>query len=131
MQVRNIHREAKPDSVTIKRRVYRNLYPEAFNLELTICDVNSLVIKKKTLQEADAVLYRELKFIADKHAPVRNIQQRGRYLPAMSEGSKELIRKRDSLKLLQKESSLTRWELVQVRCTFEAYGPQIWLGSSN
>ena len=56
----------RPDPVTIKRRIYKNFCPEAFNLELSICDVNSLVISETKLQGADAVLYRELKYIADK-----------------------------------------------------------------
>ena len=97
-------RDGRPDPVTIKRRVYKNFCPEAFNVELSICDINFLVISESTLQGADDVLYRELKYIADKHAPVKTIQQRRRYLPALTEESKELIRKRDSLRLLQKGS---------------------------
>ena len=42
--------------------------------------------------------------MADKHAPVRTIQQRKGYLPALSVLSKELIRKRDALRHLQKAS---------------------------
>ena len=102
--VKKITRDGRPDPVTIKRRVYKNFCPEAFNLELSTCDINSLVISEPTLQGADDVLYRELKYIADKYAPIKVIQQRRRYLPALTEESKELIRRRDSLRILQKES---------------------------
>ena len=102
--VKKITRDGRPDPATIKRRVYKNFCPEAFNLELSTCDINSLVISEPTLQGADDVLYRELKYIADKYAPIKVIQQRRRYLTALTEESKELIRRRDSLRLLQKES---------------------------
>ena len=76
--VMKITRDGRPDPVTIKRRVYKNFCPEAFNLELSTCDINSLVISEPTHQGADDILYRELKYIADKHAPVKAIQQRRR-----------------------------------------------------
>ena len=60
--------------------------------------INTLVQDEETLQGADHVLHRELKHAADRHAPVRTIQVRKIYLPALSEETKEMIGERDKLR---------------------------------
>ena len=67
----------------IKKRLYEAFNPDAFNLKLSTNDMNSLVLDKQTLLGADAVLHRELKYVADKHAPVKTVQLRKGYLPAI------------------------------------------------
>ena len=48
-----------------KKRLYKTFISEAFNLELVTNNVNSLVLEEKTLQGADTVLHRELKYVAE------------------------------------------------------------------
>ena len=74
--VRKILRTAQHNTMCIKKRLYKAFIPDAFNLELSINDVNSLVLAEKTLLGADTVLHRELKYVADKHAPVKTVQLR-------------------------------------------------------
>ena len=72
--VQKITRIVPEKPSTIKRRIYRNFSEDTFLAELLDNDVNSQVLQECTLKEADKVLYRELKYLADKLAPLKVIQ---------------------------------------------------------
>ena len=60
--------------------------------------MTDLVLAEETLLGADSVLHRELKYTADQHAPVKTVQLRKGYLPALSDQTKELMEVRNQLR---------------------------------
>ena len=78
--------------------MYKNFSEDTFLAELIDNDVNNKVLQEKNLEEAVRVLHRELKYLADKLAPLKIVQIHKNYQPALSPETKELIKRRDSMR---------------------------------
>ena len=78
--------------------MYKNFSEDTFLEELIDNDVNNKVLQEKNLEEAVRVLHRELKYLADKLAPLKIVQIHKNYQPALSPETKELIKRRDSMR---------------------------------
>ena len=81
--------------------MYRNFSEATFLTELIDNDVNSQVLQENTLEGADQVLYRELKYLAEKLAPLKVIQILKNYQLALTSETKELIKQRDHMRKQQ------------------------------
>ena len=64
-----------------------------------------------SLEEAHSIYLRELKYSADKCAPLKVIQMRKYYLPALSTATKELLAERNRVTSVVKSGmAATPWE---------------------
>ena len=71
------------------KRIYKTFSPDDFQRKLTNNNVCDWVLQEKTLEKADKVLQRELRYVADKHAPVKVIQNSNGFSSSLSQETKD------------------------------------------
>ena len=89
---------------TVRKRNYKNFDIKNFLSDVHSSDVNELVTRSETLDEAAGIFEEKFKAILDAHAPMKTFQMRKNYSPFITQETKDLIAKR---RVLQEEVTKT------------------------
>ena len=108
----NKMKDQNPDSV--RRRVYKNMNIENFLTEVNTSCINVETTNSSQIDVSADNFSREFTKILDRHAPMRIIQNRVKYCPALSQETKKDIECRNSLKRIIKSRHDSEYKVSPV-----------------
>ena len=94
----------------VSRRCYKNFDIRSFLTEVYTSNINQEVSKSNDIDETAEVFENSLRFVLDKHAPIKTIKIRKNFSPLLSNNTKDIIQTK---KVLLEEAAKTDCKILK------------------